>query len=54
MLVDDVTGELDELNKARFFRTISGADQQFFTFTELPELEIFRDAEEIKIEKNKK
>lgn len=54
VLVDDVTGELDELNKARFFRTISGADQQFFTFTELPELEIFRDAEEIKIKKNEK
>ena len=53
VLVDDVTGELDELNKARFFRTVLGADQQFFTFTELPELEIFRDAEEIKIEKNK-
>ena len=47
VLVDDVTGELDEANKNRFFDAISGADQQFFTFTEFPALPYFRDAEEI-------
>lgn len=47
VLVDDVTGELDEMNKLRFFETISGADQQFFTFTEFPTLPYFTDAEEI-------
>jgi len=47
VLVDDVTGELDEMNKLRFFETIAGADQQFFTFTEFPTLSHFNDAEEI-------
>lgn len=47
VLVDDVTGELDEENRVRFFETIADADQLFFTFTEFPALEFFRDAEEI-------
>jgi len=53
VLVDDVTGELDEMNKLHFFETISGADQQFFTFTEFPTLPHFNDAEEISLCKNK-
>lgn len=51
VLVDDVTGDLDDLNKNLFFQLISGADQQFFTFTKLPKNDIFNDAEEINIEK---
>lgn len=47
VLVDDVTGELDEENCIRFFETIAHADQLFFTFTEFPSLEFFRDAEQI-------
>ena len=47
VLVDDVTGELDEENRIRFFETIADADQLFFTFTEFPGLDFFRDAEEI-------
>ena len=49
VLVDDVTGELDEENKIRFFETISDADQQFYTFTEFPSLAFFADAEEIPV-----
>lgn len=32
-LVDDVTGELDEKNKHKFFRMLERAEQKFFTFT---------------------
>ena len=32
-LIDDVTGELDLSSKDSFFKTISNADQLFFTFT---------------------
>ncbi|MPM38353.1 DNA replication and repair protein RecF [bioreactor metagenome] len=53
VLVDDVTGELDERNKLRFLETISGADQQFFTFTEFPTLPYFADAEEIPLFKER-
>ncbi|WP_294503449.1 DNA replication/repair protein RecF [uncultured Victivallis sp.] len=49
VLVDDVTGELDEENKIRFFETIADADQQFYTFTEFPSLAFFADAEEIPV-----
>lgn len=49
VLVDDVTGELDEENKVRFFETIADADQQFYTFTEFPSLAFFADAEEIPV-----
>lgn len=51
VLVDDVTGELDEANKVRFFETISGADQQFYTFTEFPSFAHFTDAEEIPVKR---
>ncbi len=47
VLADDVTGELDEKNKELFLQTIATADQQFFTFTELPSF--LNDGEEIKI-----
>ena len=33
-LVDDVTGELDEVNKQKFFILLERAEQVFFTFTE--------------------
>lgn len=49
VLVDDVTGELDLENKEYFLNTISKADQQFFTFTEFPELSYFKDAEQINV-----
>lgn len=32
-LVDDVTGELDEVNKQKFFALLKKAEQVFFTFT---------------------
>ncbi len=35
-LVDDVTGELDEKNRQRFYELLEPAGQLFFTFTELP------------------
>ena len=38
VLADDVTGDLDESNKALFFQVISSADQQFFTFAHAPRL----------------
>ncbi len=34
VLVDDVTGELDQVTKDAFYRIIKCADQMFFTFTE--------------------
>ena len=40
-LVDDVTGELDNETKKSFYSVINEADQVFFTFTELPELDEF-------------
>ncbi len=49
VLIDDVTGDLDEWNKMRFYNIISDAQQQFFTFTELPNQKFFLDAEKIKI-----
>ena len=54
VLVDDVTGELDEENKIRFLETVSGADQQFYTFTEFPSLSYFNDAENISLFDRKK
>ena len=36
VLADDVTGELDEYNLNLFLENISGADQCFFTFAEMP------------------
>ncbi len=48
-LVDDVTGELDLANRARFFNSLSAADQLFFTFTEPARESFFRDAEIFRI-----
>ncbi len=47
VLVDDVTGELDESNKRRFLEMIAEADQQFFTFTEFPASPGFEGAVEL-------
>ncbi len=35
-LVDDVTGELDNTARERFFQLLNTADQAFYTFTECP------------------
>ncbi len=35
-LVDDVTGELDEDSRKRFFKLLESADQTFYTFTRCP------------------
>ncbi len=48
-LADDVTGELDEENRALFFGTISAADQRFFTFTAFPGDEYFGNKLELPI-----
>lgn len=45
VLVDDVTGELDELMREMFFKVISRAGQAFFTFTEKPDFDFFKDCE---------
>ena len=44
ILVDDVTGELDEARRAVFWSRIAGAAQMFFTFTARPDDEFFADA----------
>ena len=43
-LVDDVTGELDEYNRMRFYRLLEPAGQLFFTFTEQPAEDFFAGA----------
>ena len=49
VLVDDVTGELDEVMRTMFFKVISRAGQAFFTFTEKPDFDFFEDCEYYKI-----
>lgn len=49
VLVDDVTGELDDKAKKGFFDVVNTADQAFFTFTEEPDDVFFRDASFYKI-----
>jgi len=49
VLVDDVTGELDEMMREMFFKVISRAGQAFFTFTEKPDFDFFKDCEYYKI-----
>jgi DNA replication and repair protein RecF len=44
VLADDVTGELDEANRQQFYKLLEPAGQLFFTFTELPKDEFFRDS----------
>ena len=43
-LVDDVTGDLDENTRNAFFRIVDKSEQTFFTFTEPPKEEFFKDA----------
>ncbi len=45
VLVDDVTGELDEIMRRMFFKVISRAGQAFFTFTEKPDFAFFKNCE---------
>lgn len=45
VLVDDVTGELDEVMRDMFFKVISRAGQAFFTFTEKPDFDFFKNCE---------
>jgi DNA replication and repair protein RecF len=45
VLVDDVTGELDEVMRDMFFKVISRAGQAFFTFTEKPNFDFFANCE---------
>ena len=42
VLVDDVTGELDDHTRQSFYRVINQAGQLFFTFTALPADDYFR------------
>lgn len=44
VLVDDVTGELDAVTREMFFKVINQAGQAFFTFTEKPEDNFFKNA----------
>lgn len=44
VLVDDVTGELDQHTRNCFFKVISIAGQSFFTFTAKPEDDYFKDS----------
>lgn len=46
-LVDDVTGELDENNRNKFFKMLERAEQTFFTFTE--KVDIFEDQQIISL-----
>jgi DNA replication and repair protein RecF len=43
VLVDDVTGELDAITRELFFKVINQAGQAFFTFTERPMDDFFKD-----------
>mgnify|MGYP005797740679 CR=1 FL=1 len=52
-LVDDVTGELDNANRQRFYTNLRNADQLFFTFADPVRDEFFGDAETFKIEPDK-
>ncbi len=44
VLVDDVTGDLDPVIKKSFYKVIENAGQIFFTFTEIPNDEYFKNA----------
>jgi DNA replication and repair protein RecF len=45
VLVDDVTGELDEVMRSMFFKVIGRAGQAFFTFTEKQNFDFSGDCE---------
>ena len=49
VLVDDVTGELDHQTKSSFYQVINKAEQAFFTFTETPDDDYFKDAKTFQI-----
>ncbi|GEM_PF-891068 len=49
-LIDDVTGELDDENFDHFLDNVAVADQRIFTFTGIPDREIFRRAQQIPVE----
>jgi DNA replication and repair protein RecF len=53
VLIDDVTGELDEKSRNTFFKIISKAGQAFFTFTEKPSDNFFTDAIEYHVNNGK-
>jgi len=53
VLVDDVTGELDEITRRMFFRVINKAGQAFFTFTEKPSDSYFENACFYKVDNGK-
>ncbi len=53
VLVDDVTGDLDDETRHYFFNIISKTKQRFFTFTSKPKDEYFADAAFYKVEDNK-
>lgn len=44
VLVDDVTGELDQKTRTSFYQVINKAEQSFFTFTEEPSDDYFSNA----------
>jgi recombinational DNA repair ATPase RecF len=43
-LADDVTGELDEYNRRKFYELLEPAGQSFFTFTQMPGEDFFAGA----------
>lgn len=48
-LVDDVTGELDEVNRRQFYTLLEPAGQMFFTFTEPPQDKFFNSSRLIEL-----
>lgn len=47
-LVDDVTGELDEVNYQKFLNMLQSAEQSIFTFAKLTDSGFFKDAKDYK------
>jgi DNA replication and repair protein RecF len=50
VLIDDVTGDLDEKTKKAFFMTVETTEQTFFTFTEKPQSSLFSNASFYKVD----
>ena len=48
-LVDDVTCELDRVNRKRFLGLLGRAEQSFYTFTEMPEDARFAGMERVEL-----
>ena len=53
VLVDDVTGELDQEKKSAFFKVINKAEQVFFTATDIPHGDFFNTANIYKVDNAK-